>query len=381
LGIAMLTSVLIFFVMHSAFVAREAYSSPSIVIHSQGANGERVFLDDFREAYYWLRENTHSDSKIMSWWDYGYQISQLANRTTIVDNNTANNTHIACVGRAMASSERDAYPIMQSLDVDYVLVLFGGVAGYSSDDINKFLWMVRIGGGVFPVIQEADYFANGQYRMDSGGAPAMLRSLMYRLSYYRFSEFRMSQGRPGGFDRVRNVEVGVKNIVLEHLDEAFTSEHWIVRIFKVRKPANRPVGYHLANRASKIPGASKPAATAAESDPPLPKYLGCVSSESFFGGDRVYGGGTSGAHVKLAHGDAIAAGKKFFAMARAGSDGHSFSFSAKPTKFDQNSQGCMRPCLDVQEMPCGCSDAGCAEVGDEAVPPETNNRRWVVYAA
>lgn len=41
-------------------------------------------------------------------------------------------------------------PILQSLDVDYVLVIFGGVTGYSSDDINKFLWPVRIGSGVFP---------------------------------------------------------------------------------------------------------------------------------------------------------------------------------------------------------------------------------------
>jgi hypothetical protein len=53
----------------------------------------------------------------------------------------------------MASTEEDAYPIMQSLDVDYVLVIFGGMTGYSSDDINKFLWMVRIGGGVFPHIK------------------------------------------------------------------------------------------------------------------------------------------------------------------------------------------------------------------------------------
>lgn len=40
-------------------------------------------------------------------------------------------------------------PTQQSLDVDYVLVIFGGVTGYSSDDINKFLWPVRIGSGVF----------------------------------------------------------------------------------------------------------------------------------------------------------------------------------------------------------------------------------------
>lgn len=33
----------------------------------------------------------------------------------------------------MSSSEEVAYEIMQELDVDYVLVIFGGVIGYSSD--------------------------------------------------------------------------------------------------------------------------------------------------------------------------------------------------------------------------------------------------------
>jgi dolichyl-diphosphooligosaccharide--protein glycosyltransferase len=35
----------------------------------------------------------------MSWWDYGYQITAMANRTVIVDNNTWNNTHISRVGQ------------------------------------------------------------------------------------------------------------------------------------------------------------------------------------------------------------------------------------------------------------------------------------------
>ena len=50
-------------------------------------------------------------------------------RTTLVDNNTWNNSHIAMVGKAMASNEDDAYTIMQELGVDYVLVIFGGLLG------------------------------------------------------------------------------------------------------------------------------------------------------------------------------------------------------------------------------------------------------------
>ena len=67
----------------------------------------------------------------MSWWDYGYQIAGMANRTTLVDNNTWNNSHIALVGKAMSSNESRAYEIMTELNVDYVLVIFGGVMGYS----------------------------------------------------------------------------------------------------------------------------------------------------------------------------------------------------------------------------------------------------------
>ena len=108
--------------------------------------GERFIVDDYREAYDWLRQNTDPKSTIMSWWDYGYQITGMANRTVLVDNNTWNNTHIATVGRAFASSEKKGYEIAKSMDADYVLVIFGGFSQYSGDDISKFIWMIRIAG-------------------------------------------------------------------------------------------------------------------------------------------------------------------------------------------------------------------------------------------
>ena len=41
---------------------------------------------------------------------------------------------------------------------------------YPSDDINKFLWMVRIGGGVFPEIKEPNYLAADGERAGPLGA-------------------------------------------------------------------------------------------------------------------------------------------------------------------------------------------------------------------
>ena len=108
--------LLLMFSYHASYVSSLAYSSPSIVIDAgRTADGKRVLYDDYREAYFWLRQNTHPDAKILSWyvysdildekitlyyityfrrWDYGYQMSAMANRTVLVDNNTWNNTHI-----------------------------------------------------------------------------------------------------------------------------------------------------------------------------------------------------------------------------------------------------------------------------------------------
>lgn len=240
--ILLMTFFLITYTFHCTWVTSEAYSSPSIVLSARAGDGGRIIFDDFREAYYWLRHNTEEDAKVMSWWDYGYQITAMANRTILVDNNTWNNTHISRVGQAMASTEDKAYEIMRELDVNYVLVIFGGLTGYSSDDINKFLWMVRIGGSTpeGSHIKETDYYTpQGEFRIDRDGSQTLLNCLMYKMCYYRFGKVYTEQGKPTGYDRVRNAEIGNKDFELDVLDEAYTTEHWLVRIYKVKDLDNR----------------------------------------------------------------------------------------------------------------------------------------------
>lgn len=242
--VAIVTIMLITYAFHCTWVTSEAYSSPSIVLSAVSHDGGRIIFDDFREAYYWLKMNTPEDARVMSWWDYGYQITAMANRTIIVDNNTWNNTHISRVGQAMASTEDKAYEIMRELNVDYVLVLFGGLTGYSSDDINKFLWMVRIGGSTDrgAHINEQNYYApNGEFRIDKEGSPTLLNCLMYKMCYYRFGQVYTEGGKPPGYDRVRGAEIGNKDFELDVLEEAYTTEHWLVRIYKVKDLRNRGV--------------------------------------------------------------------------------------------------------------------------------------------
>ena len=116
---------------------------------------------------------------------------------------TTPTAHIATVGKAMSSTEEVAYPIPRKHDVDYVLVIFGGLLGYSGDDINKFLWMVRIAQGVWPdEIQENAFFTpRGEYRIDDAAPKTMKESLMYKMCYYKCVAPSLSQlwgGRADG---------------------------------------------------------------------------------------------------------------------------------------------------------------------------------------
>lgn len=242
---------LFFFVYHCTWVTSNAYSSPSVVLASRNPDGSPAIIDDYREAYYWLRMNTPEDAKVMSWWDYGYQIGGMADRTTLVDNNTWNNTHIATVGKAMCSSEEVSYEILKKHDVDYVLIIFGGVIGFSGDDLNKFLWMIRISEGIWPdEVHERDYFTErGEYKVDGQATQTMKNSLMYKMSYYRFND--LFNGRDGT-DRVRGQTIPLDNSPeLNVLEEAFTSTNWIVRIYKVKDLDNLGRDLHQATKFEK----------------------------------------------------------------------------------------------------------------------------------
>lgn len=96
--IGAISFLLVRFSTHCNWAAQTMYSSPSIVITAH-MGGQTVLIDDYREAYSWLRYNTPENATVMSWWDYGYQITGMSDRTTLADGNTWNNTHIAQIGK------------------------------------------------------------------------------------------------------------------------------------------------------------------------------------------------------------------------------------------------------------------------------------------
>lgn len=119
-------------------------SNPSIILKGQTREGNVIKVDDYREAYWWLRDNTPEDARVMAWWDYGYQITGIANRTTIADGNTWNHEHIALLGKALTGSVDEGYQIARHL-ADYVLIWGGG----GGDDLAKSPHLARIANSVY----------------------------------------------------------------------------------------------------------------------------------------------------------------------------------------------------------------------------------------
>ncbi len=56
--VATVVVVLALYSQHCVWVTSNAYSSPSIVMAAQRSDGSQILFDDYREAYYWLRQNT-----------------------------------------------------------------------------------------------------------------------------------------------------------------------------------------------------------------------------------------------------------------------------------------------------------------------------------
>lgn len=158
-------------------------SHPTIMTKGQLKDGSTVMVDDYRACYWWLRDNTPKDARVMAWWDYGYQITAIANRTTLADGNTWNHEHIALLGRALTSSEKEGHRIARHL-ADYVLVWAGG----GGDDLAKSPHLARIANSVYrnmcpgdPTCSKFGYTQNGPTKM-------MRESLLYKLHGNRMRE-------------------------------------------------------------------------------------------------------------------------------------------------------------------------------------------------
>merc|ERR1719506_3044488 len=181
----MLTFLMVLFVSTTTFSfyvysfrMAHGMSNPSIMMKARMRDGSVTMIDDYREAYWWLRDKTKEDARVMAWWDYGYQITGIGNRTTIADGNTWNHEHIATLGRCLVSPEKVAHRMIRHI-ADYVLLWTGG----GGDDLAKSPHLARIANSVYGDVCGSDdptclRFGFSQHTTPT---PMMAASLLYKL--------------------------------------------------------------------------------------------------------------------------------------------------------------------------------------------------------
>mmetsp|Transcript_56512 Transcript_56512/g.127035 ORF Transcript_56512/g.127035 Transcript_56512/m.127035 type:complete len:887 (+) Transcript_56512:73-2733(+) len=197
------------FLNHCQTVARQL-SSPMLVQYGRDKDGKFAKIDDYLRGYQWIDQNTPKDARVMAWWDYGYQITGVAKRTSIADGNTWNHEHIATLGRMLTSPEKKAWNAIRHL-ADYVLVWAGG----HGDDLGKSPHLARIGNSVFP-----DHCGDDDpkcmkfgFHADNSPTPMMAKSLLYRLVKHGIDGVKVNQSLFKHVHTTRNGRMRVYEVV------------------------------------------------------------------------------------------------------------------------------------------------------------------------
>ena len=85
---------------------------PSIL--NGGSSFTQFTSNDWKDAMIWLKENTPEDAIIASWWDYGYWITTLSDRTTLADNATLNDWQIKKIAYTLITNPENSWHILSS---------------------------------------------------------------------------------------------------------------------------------------------------------------------------------------------------------------------------------------------------------------------------
>ena len=85
---------------------------PSIL--NGGSSFSNFASNDWKDAMLWVKENTSEDAVIASWWDYGYWITTLSERTTLADNATLIDWQIKKLAYTLITPPENSWNILSS---------------------------------------------------------------------------------------------------------------------------------------------------------------------------------------------------------------------------------------------------------------------------
>ena len=101
--------------------------------------------NNWLETLEWIKMNTPENAIIASWWDYGYWITALSERTTLVDNATISTWQIEKMAKIFLSNPDEGWKMLQDWNVDYVVIFVSGEK-FPTTEPDEFLYVLGSGG-------------------------------------------------------------------------------------------------------------------------------------------------------------------------------------------------------------------------------------------
>lgn len=235
-------SVLLIMLVHLYFSLKTIRSkSAQVVIVLEGVSGgRRIIVDDFRESAIYMRNNFPADSVILSWWDYGYQITGMTGLSTVTDNNTNNYERISEVANILVSPEEHIsrnhpffHKILPNKETQiYIYTVCGYASKYDLIDLNKLPWISRIANATNKsLIPDSYYYKVGNryyFTLQEIIQQNLEKDLFTNRSIYISQPLRDSLLFKLCFYNVNAL------ISLSNLELAYESTNQIVRVFRVK---------------------------------------------------------------------------------------------------------------------------------------------------
>jgi dolichyl-diphosphooligosaccharide--protein glycosyltransferase len=100
--------------------------------------------NDWLDTLEWVKVNTPTNAVVAAWWDYGYWISTMAERTTLADNSTLIDSRIKQIAEIFLSTPNDAWNSLNEMNVDYVMIF---VSGQKYNNAEMEFPIYRLSGG------------------------------------------------------------------------------------------------------------------------------------------------------------------------------------------------------------------------------------------
>jgi dolichyl-diphosphooligosaccharide--protein glycosyltransferase len=230
---------------------------PPLIVN--GGTGYRIKTDDWINALNWMSNNTSKDAVIAAWWDYGYWITVLGNRTSLADNATLNDTRIATIAKMFMEKPENGIKIASdSLKADYILIYVVAqpilidnntyyMLGYGGDESKTPVFMTMAG------LDEGKYIKENRYTAEFWNSTLIGKLIPFtRTGYTSFTDEKptslFQDYKPGAFSvyskdikypkNSMNSDTSGKPLSLVYSSDSFTqNDHDImsaVLIYKIK---------------------------------------------------------------------------------------------------------------------------------------------------